>query len=187
MGGVCPNASENGQISPRPPSGLPEVTVAVRIALLPCREPGKPRISKPVPGSSGESRIKEIRMSIAQYASVLALLSIGSPASSEWKPEYGNASSERQSWFQSQTINPDAQKRLGVSYKSCCDNGDVFKTRFRVNSEGGDQWEYLEDGKWKVIPTDIIHEEPSLDNTPILFKNRLTGQELCFFKPQGGL
>jgi len=126
-------------------------------------------------------------MSIARYASALALLSIGSPASSEWKPEYGNASSERQSWFQSQTINPDAQKRLRVSYKSCCDNGDVFKTRFRVNSEGGDQWEYLEDGKWKVIPTDIIHEEPSLDNTPILFKNRLTGQELCFFKPQGGL
>ena len=43
--------------APRPPSGLPEVTVAVRIALLPCREPGKPRISKPVPGSSGESRL----------------------------------------------------------------------------------------------------------------------------------
>src|ERR1039458_5680418 len=55
MGGVCPNASENGQISPRPPSGLPEVTVAVRIALLPCREPGKPRISKPVPGSHLEN------------------------------------------------------------------------------------------------------------------------------------
>jgi hypothetical protein len=45
--------------APRPPSGLPEVTVAVRIALLPCREPGKPRISKPVPGSSGESRIQQ--------------------------------------------------------------------------------------------------------------------------------
>src|ERR1019366_8485304 len=61
MGGVCPNASESGQISPRPPSGLPEVTVAVRIALLPCREPGNPRISKPVPGSSGESRLTEGR------------------------------------------------------------------------------------------------------------------------------
>src|ERR1039458_414352 len=58
MGGVCPNASENGQIIPRPPSGLPEVTVAVRIALLPCRETGKPRISKPFPGSSGESRLR---------------------------------------------------------------------------------------------------------------------------------
>ena len=60
MGGVCPNASENGQISPRPPSGLPEVTVAVRITPLPCREPGKPRISKPVWDSSGESRFQWI-------------------------------------------------------------------------------------------------------------------------------
>src|SRR5450756_745449 len=57
MGGVCPNASENGQISPRPPSGLPEVTVAVRIALLPCREPGKPRVFTAVRESSGESRL----------------------------------------------------------------------------------------------------------------------------------
>src|ERR1019366_10153444 len=47
--------------APRPPSGLPEVTVADRIALLPCREPGNPRISKPVPGSSGESRLTEGR------------------------------------------------------------------------------------------------------------------------------
>jgi hypothetical protein len=39
----------------RPPSGLPEVTVTFRIALLPCREPGKPRISKTVRESSGES------------------------------------------------------------------------------------------------------------------------------------
>ena len=46
--------------APRPPFGLPEVMVAVRIALLPCREPGKPRISKPVPGSSGESRFTSI-------------------------------------------------------------------------------------------------------------------------------
>jgi hypothetical protein len=48
--------AKKARSAPRPPSGLPEVTVAVRIALLPCREPGKPRISKPVPGSSGESR-----------------------------------------------------------------------------------------------------------------------------------
>ena len=46
--------------APRPPSGLPEVAVAVRIALLPCREPGKSRISKPVRESSGESRLKSL-------------------------------------------------------------------------------------------------------------------------------
>jgi hypothetical protein len=119
--------------------------------------------------------------------SALALLLAVSPASSEWKPEYAQASPERQKWFQSQQINPNAQKRLGVSFKSCCDNGDVFKTRFRVSNNGGDQWEYLDGETWKIIPADIIHEEPSLDNTPVLFKHRLNGVELCFFKPQGGI
>ena len=33
---------------------------------------------------------------------------------------------------------------------------------------GGDRWEYLEGEIWKIIPADIIHEEPSLDNTPVL-------------------
>jgi len=64
--------------APRPPSGLPEVTVAVRIALLPCREPGKPRISKPVPGSSGESRFKQFaQLSVA--FSVNSLRQLRSP------------------------------------------------------------------------------------------------------------
>jgi hypothetical protein len=48
--------------APRPPFGLPEVPVAVRIALLPCREPGKSRISKPVRESSGESRLKRAHL-----------------------------------------------------------------------------------------------------------------------------
>jgi hypothetical protein len=38
-------------------SGCPEVTVAVRTSLLSCRKAGKPRISKPVRESSGESRV----------------------------------------------------------------------------------------------------------------------------------
>jgi hypothetical protein len=36
--------------APRPLFGLPEVTVAVRIALLPCRESGKPRVFTAVRG-----------------------------------------------------------------------------------------------------------------------------------------
>ena len=48
--------TEMARSAPRPPSGLPEVTVTVRMALLPCREPGKPPISKSVRESSGESR-----------------------------------------------------------------------------------------------------------------------------------
>ena len=126
-------------------------------------------------------------MSFARYMYALALLLAVSPASSEWKPEYAQASPERQQWFQSQQINPNAQKRLGVAFKSCCDNGDVFKTRFRVSNNGGDRWEYLDGETWKVIPADIIHEEPSLDNSPVLFRHRLNGMELCFFKPQGGI
>ena len=44
--------------APRPSSGLPEVTVAVRNSLLSCRKAGKPRTSTPIRESSGESRIK---------------------------------------------------------------------------------------------------------------------------------
>ena len=36
--------------APRLPSGLPEVTVAVRIALLPCRKARKTRAFTPVRG-----------------------------------------------------------------------------------------------------------------------------------------
>jgi hypothetical protein len=90
-------------------------------------------------------------------------------------------------WFNKQEMNPAAQHRLGLPYKSCCSNGDVFKTRFRVGEDRSDQWQYLKDGKWKVIPPDIIKESDTPDHTPILFINRSTGQELCFFVPQGGL
>ena len=31
-------------------------------------------------------------------------------------------------WFNKQEMNPAARERLGVPWKSCCDNGDVFKT-----------------------------------------------------------
>jgi hypothetical protein len=126
-------------------------------------------------------------ISFTRSISAIALLLFMTPASSEWKPEYAQASPERQQWFQSQRINPEALKRLNVPFKSCCDNGDVFKTRFRVGTVGQDQWEYLDGETWKVIPADIIHDEPSLDNTPVLFKHRVNGQELCFFKPQGGI
>jgi hypothetical protein len=43
--------------APRPPFGLPELTVAVRTSLLSCRKAGKTRIFTPVPESSGESRV----------------------------------------------------------------------------------------------------------------------------------
>src|SRR5258708_5790723 len=69
-------------------------------------------------------------------------------------------------WFNAQEMNPAARARLGVPWKSCCDNGDVFKTRFRVGDDRSDQWQYLKDGEWKTIPPDIIKEGDTPDHTP---------------------
>ena len=44
--------------APRPLSGLPEVTVAVRTALLSCWKAGKTPILTPIREASGESRSK---------------------------------------------------------------------------------------------------------------------------------
>ena len=90
-------------------------------------------------------------------------------------------------WYNKQEMSPAAQLRLGVPYKSCCDNGDVYKTRFRVGEDRSDQWQYLKDGQWKIVPPDIIKEEDTPDHLPVLFINRSTGDELCFFVPKGGL
>ena len=90
-------------------------------------------------------------------------------------------------WFNKQEMNPAVQRRLRLPYKSCCNNGDVFKTRFRVGEDRSDQWQYLKDDEWKTIPPDIIKEEDTPDHLPVLFINRHTGVELCFFVPRGGL
>jgi hypothetical protein len=90
-------------------------------------------------------------------------------------------------WFNAQEMTAAARQRLGVPWKSCCDNGDVFKTRFRVGEDRSDQWQYLKDGEWKTIPPDIIKEGDTPDHTPVLFINKYTGMELCFFVPQGGI
>ncbi len=103
------------------------------------------------------------------------------------RSQWAQSSPERQRWFRSQIMNDSAQKRLNVPWKSCCDNGDVFRTRFRVGTVGEDVWEYLDGDAWKVIPADIIKENPSLDTEPILFRSKRTGVEYCFFKPNGGI
>ena len=89
-------------------------------------------------------------------------------------------------WYNRQTMNDAARLRLGVSYKSCCDAGDHYRTRFRVAGDNSDQWEYLKDGEWKIVPPDIIKEDETPENQPVLFVNKHTGQELCFFVPKGG-
>ena len=57
-----------------------------------------------------------------------------------------DASMPHHEWFNAQEMNPAARQRLGVPWKSCCDNGDVFRTRFRVAEDRSDQWQYLKDG-----------------------------------------
>lgn len=99
-----------------------------------------------------------------------------------------SSSPERREWFRSQKINPAARQRMNVPFESCCDEGDRFKTRFRVGHAGQDQWEYLDsDGKWKVIPPDIISDKPGFEGEAILFKRQLDGAPLCFYPPTGGL
>ena len=98
-----------------------------------------------------------------------------------------DASMPHHEWFNAQEMNPAARQRLGVPWKSCCDNGDVFKTRFRVADDRSDQWQYLKDGQWRTIPPDIVKEEDTPDHLPVLFINKHTGAELCFFVAKGGL
>lgn len=94
-------------------------------------------------------------------------------------------------WYKSQTMNPEAQKRLGTPYKSCCDAGDVYKTRFRLVDDGTkygvESYEYLRDGKWKLIPPDIIKVDKTPDGRPVLFINKNTGLELCFIIEGAGI
>jgi len=104
-----------------------------------------------------------------------------------FRAEAHDPSTSHHEWFKAQEMNPAAQQRLGVPWKSCCDNGDVFKTRFRVGDDRSDQWQYLKDGQWELVPPDIIKEEDTPDHLPVLFINRNTGDELCFFVPRGGL
>lgn len=86
-------------------------------------------------------------------------------------------------------MNPAAQKRLGVDWKSCCEHGDVVKTKFHVEvDDGKDAWYYIKDGEWKRVPPDIIHwGEHAPDGQPTLFVYQSTGQELCFYPPEEGI
>jgi hypothetical protein len=54
-----------------------------------------------------------------------------------WKPEYAQNSREVQNWYKSQEMTPATRERLGVAWKSCCEHGDVVRTQFRVEYQGG--------------------------------------------------
>lgn len=95
-------------------------------------------------------------------------------------------------WFKSQRMNPETKKRLGVDYQSCCDAGDHFPTRFRLVEDGtrygAETYEYMwRDGTWKRVPQDIIQRKKTPDGRPVLFLNKITGQEYCLIIDEEGI
>jgi hypothetical protein len=102
-----------------------------------------------------------------------------------WKPEYANAAPEVQEWYRNAQLTDAAQRRFG--FKSCCAHSDVVKTTFRVDkATDGDEWYWLKDGQWNLIPSDIIHwSENAPDGQPTLFA--IGNLPTCFYPGQGGL
>jgi len=73
-----------------------------------------------------------------------------------WKPEYADAAPEVQAWYREAQLTDAAQQRFG--FKNCCAHSDVVKTEFRVDkADSGDEWFWLNNGQWNLIPGDIIH------------------------------
>ena len=63
----------------------------------------------------------------------------------------------------------------------------MFRTKFKVGGDGGDEWWYLKDKTWTRIPNDIVHwGEHAPDGRPTLFIYQSTGQELCFYPGEDG-
>jgi hypothetical protein len=81
---------------------------------------------------------------------------------------------------------------------SCCDQGDVVRTKFRVNKKSGeDELMYLaSDGTWKLVPPDIILwdkiNDPMNDGqarlwiSPYLKEPDGTAKPICFIPPRSG-
>lgn len=96
-------------------------------------------------------------------------------------------------WYSSQTINEAARKRLGVSFKSCCDAGDHYQTRFKLVEDGSkfgaETYEYWHrgEGRWRLIPPDIVQRKKTPDGQPVLFVRKATGEELCFIIDDEGI
>lgn len=95
-------------------------------------------------------------------------------------------------WYKSQEMNESARQRLQTQFKSCCDAGDHFRTRFRLLNDGSkygaETYEYLSGlGKWTVVPPDIIKRAKTPDGKPVLFIHRSSGKELCFIIDDEGI
>ncbi len=105
-------------------------------------------------------------------------------------------------WMKLARTTPEARKRLGNQFRSCCDHGDRVKTKFRIDaSTGADTWQYLDPATrdWIDIPADVIHngdDDPEVPPMPkalsvegVLFVYKgwpNTKKITCFWPPKGG-
>jgi hypothetical protein len=107
----------------------------------------------------------------------------------QYPGQYAQADSATREWYKSQKINPAARQRMGHAWSSCCERGEVFRTKFRGGDgpHGSDEWWYLKNGQWKRIPDDVIHwDEHAPDKRPTLFLFNGNGEELCFYPGEDG-
>lgn len=95
-------------------------------------------------------------------------------------------------WFQS-LRRPDnhqhPERQLDSKSLFCCGAADVVKTRFKVESAGGeypeDTWYAWLDDVWTRIPAQKIVQDYAPNGQPYLFV--LAGTIQCFVRPKGGL
>jgi hypothetical protein len=115
------------------------------------------------------SATKEAEMS--KMAKLLAYLTLSLFVVSGAKADWDGVKGPHSVWYEKQEINPEAIKRLGISWKSCCNHSDVVKTRFRVDrTTYEDEWWYLDGNTWRKVPADIVHwNDPTPDGQPVLF------------------
>ena len=109
------------------------------------------------------------------------------PSHATWKAQYANETAEVRTWYENAELTPEAELRF--HFHKCCAKSETVKTRFSVDrTSGKDVWSYLlPDGKWKLIPADIVHEnEPTPDGQPVLFVIS-DGRETCFYPGLGGI
>ncbi len=81
------------------------------------------------------------------------------------------------------------ERDLNPKSQYCCGAADVVRTRFKVETAGG---EYPEDSRyawlgdsWTKIPHEKIVEDHAPNGQPYLFM--LAGTIQCFVQPKGGL
>lgn len=95
-------------------------------------------------------------------------------------------------WYSSQRITDATKKRLSLPYSDCCGNGDVFKTRFRMIEDGSkygaETYEYEKNGKWLLIPPDVVQHKRTPDGQPRLFlRSGGSGEPVCFIIDEEGI